>query len=164
MSVCLSTYFRPHALTWLPLNGFPWNLTLGTLAKSRGITLNIAKSKQKCRELYIKTQVGFIVVGDMHSPKHALLPNYQFLRRGADKSLARPTSPWRRTESIVSLERGIWSCAELQVFSYYRGWKEACQAKRAISTTSRRELSSSSFFLSYKARRQREFTPFWEKH
>jgi len=36
--------------------------------------------------------------------------------RGADKSLARPTSRCRRKESIVSLERGICSCAELQVF------------------------------------------------
>jgi len=39
------------------------------------------------------------------------------LRGGADKSLARPTSRGRRTESIVSLERGVCSCAELQVFS-----------------------------------------------
>ena len=51
----------------------------------------------------------------------------------------------RRTESIVSLEWGVCSCAELQVFSCYRGWKEACQATRAISTTWRRELSSSFF-------------------
>ena len=64
------------------------------------------------------------------------------IRGGADKSLARPTPLCCRTESIVSLERGVCSCAQLQVFSYYRGWKEACQAKRAISTTSRRELSS----------------------
>jgi len=35
----------------------------------------------------------------------------------------------------------------LQVFSCYRGYKEACQATRAISTTSRRELSSSFFFF-----------------
>ena len=65
------------------------------------------------------------------------------LRGGADKSLARPTSRCRRTESIASLESGVCSCAELQVFSCYRGWKEACQAKRTISTTWRRELSSS---------------------
>ena len=64
------------------------------------------------------------------------------LRGGADKSLARPTSRCRRTESIVSLERGVCLCAELQVFACYRGWKEACQAARAISTTWRRELSS----------------------
>ena len=38
------------------------------------------------------------------------------LRGGADKSLARLTSQCRRTESIVSLERGVRSCAELQVF------------------------------------------------
>ena len=67
------------------------------------------------------------------------------IRGGADKSLARPASWCRRTESIVSLERGVCSCAELQVFSCYRGWKEACQATRAISATSRRELSSSFF-------------------
>ena len=49
-------------------------------------------------------------------------------------------------ESIVSLERGVCSCAELQVFSCYRGWKEACQATRVISTISRCKLSSSFFF------------------
>jgi len=43
------------------------------------------------------------------------------IRVGADKSLARPTSRCRRAESIVSLERGVCSCAELQVFSCYRG-------------------------------------------
>ena len=41
--------------------------------------------------------------------------------RGADKSLARPTSRCRRVELIVSLERQVCSCAELQVFSCYRG-------------------------------------------
>ena len=45
----------------------------------------------------------------------------QYLREGADKSLARPTSQCHRAESIVSLERGVCSCAELQVFSCYRG-------------------------------------------
>jgi len=30
-----------------------------------------------------------------------------FIRGGADKSLARPNSQCRRTESIVSLERGV---------------------------------------------------------
>ena len=80
--------------------------------------------------------------------KHSDTPH---LRRSSDKSLARPTSRYRRTESIVSLERGVCSCAELQVFTYYRGWKEACQATRAISTTWRRELSSSLFFLQGKA-------------
>jgi hypothetical protein len=81
---------------------------------------------------------------------------------GADKSLAWPTSWCRRRESIVSLERGVCSCAELQVFSCYRGWKEACQAMCAISTKQRHELSSS--FFSYNARHQRKFKPFWQKH
>jgi hypothetical protein len=73
-----------------------------------------------------------------------------FIRSGADKSLARP-----RTESIASLERGPSSYAESQVFSGYKVWKEACQATHAISTTSRRELSS--FFFPSKARRRRKF-------
>jgi len=83
------------------------------------------------------------------------------IRGGAHKSLARPTSQCRRTESIVSLLRGVCSCAELQVFSCYRGWKEACQATHAISTTSR---SSCQVFFSCKARRRRKFTQFWQKH
>ena len=68
------------------------------------------------------------------------------LRGCADKSLGRPTSWIWRTKSIVSLERGVCSCAELQVFSCYGGWNEAYQATHAISTTSRRELSARGFF------------------
>ena len=75
-------------------------------------------------------------------PAHAM----KAYTRGADKSLARPTSLSCRTESIMSLKRGVCSCAELQVFSCYRGWKEACQTTRAISATWRCELSSSFFF------------------
>ena len=70
------------------------------------------------------------------------------LRGSAGKSLARPNFRCRVPESIVSLERGVCSCAELQVFSFYRGWKEAFQATRAISATSRGELPSSIFVLS----------------
>jgi len=71
---------------------------------------------------------------------------YRSFWRGADKSLARPTSRYRRTELIVSLERGVCSCVELHVFSSYRGWKEACHDTRAISTTPSCELSSSFLF------------------
>ena len=58
------------------------------------------------------------------------------VREGADKSLARLTSRYCRTELIVLLQRGVFC---------YRDWKEACQVTRTIST-SRCELSSS-FFL-----------------
>ena len=74
----------------------------------------------------------------------------QIVQGYADKSLSRPPSRSRRTESIMSLESGVCSCAELQVFSCYRDWKEACHAMRAISTTTRRELSTL-FFLKSKA-------------
>ena len=84
---------------------------------------------------------------------HTSIPNTDIraIRRGADKSLARPTYRCRRMESKVSLERGVCSCAELQAFSCYRGRKKACQATRAISTTLRRELSSSFISLLGKA-------------
>ena len=78
---------------------------------------------------------------------------YINIRGGADKSLARPTSRCRRMESIVSLERGVCSCTELQVFSCYRDWKEACQETCAIST-SRHKLSSSFYFLQGKAQKE----------
>jgi len=65
---------------------------------------------------------------------------------GADKSLARPTSRCRGTESIVSLERRVCSCAELQVFSFTEAQRKHVRW-RAISTISRRELSLSFFFL-----------------
>ena len=76
------------------------------------------------------------------------------VRGAADMSLAHPTFQCRRTESTLSLERGVCSCAELQVVFCYRDGKEACQETRAISTTSRCELSSI-FFFSCKARRRR---------
>ena len=67
------------------------------------------------------------------------------IRGGADKSLARHTSRCHRTESTVSLERRVCSCAELKVYTCYRGWKETCQATHENSTTSRCELSSRIF-------------------
>ena len=48
-------------------------------------------------------------------------PEAVTLRGAAGKSLARPASRCRRTESIESLEKGVCSCAELEVFSCYRG-------------------------------------------
>jgi len=38
------------------------------------------------------------------------------IQGGADKSLARPNSRCRRTETIVSLERGVCSCAICKSF------------------------------------------------
>jgi len=82
------------------------------------------------------------------------------IREGADKSLARPTFRCRRTESIVSLEREVCSCVKLQVFSCYRGRKEACQ-RRARIQQHRDASCHHDIFFSCKARRRRKFTPFW---
>ena len=46
-----------------------------------------------------------------HPALHNILFARTFIRGDADKSLARPTSRYRRTESIVSLERGVCPCA-----------------------------------------------------
>ena len=78
------------------------------------------------------------------------------LRGGADKFLARPTTRCCRTELIPSLERGVCSCAELQVFSCYRSWREACQATRVISTN--RDASYQVFFF-LKGRARKEIRP-----
>ena len=43
------------------------------------------------------------------------------LQGDAHKFLARPTSRYHSTESIVLLVRWVSSCAQLQVFSCYRG-------------------------------------------
>jgi hypothetical protein len=45
------------------------------------------------------------------------------------------TSQSRKTESIVSMERGVCTCVELQDVSCYRWRKVACQATSSISTT-----------------------------
>ena len=69
------------------------------------------------------------IISKCHHLLHEYLQNTIFsciltfvsdLRVGADKSLARNISLCRWTESTVSLERGVWSCAESQVFSCYR--------------------------------------------
>jgi len=72
---------------------------------------------------------------------HSNLLSLRFIRGVAVKSLARPTSQCHKMESWVWLKRGFCSSAELQVFSCYGGWKEACQVTRVISTTSRCKLS-----------------------
>ena len=49
-------------------------------------------------------------------PDRPCCPPSHPMRGGVDKSLARPTTLIRETESLVSLERGVFSCAALQVF------------------------------------------------
>jgi len=79
--------------------------------------------------------------------------------RGADKALARPTSRCRRTESIVTMERGICSCAELQVFLVTEA--ERKHVRRRARFQQHGDASCHQvFFFFCKARRRRKFTPF----
>ena len=64
---------------------------------------------------------SFICIQRTYHIETRVFPMEFTLRGGADKSLSRPTSRCRRTESIVSLEIGVCSCAELQVFFCYMG-------------------------------------------
>jgi len=84
------------------------------------------------------------------------------VREGADKSLARPTSRYRRTESIVSLERGACSCADLQAFLVTEA--ERKHVRRRAGFQQHRDASCHQVFFSCNARRRRKFTPFWQKH
>ena len=89
-----------------------------------------------------------------------------FLRGGADKSLARPTSRCRRKESIVSLERGVCSCAELQVFSCYVCLLCLVQRMKGSMSGDARYFNNIEtravikFFPPCNARRRRKFMPF----
>ena len=83
------------------------------------------------------------------------------LRGGANKSLSQHTSWFRKTESVGSLERGVCSSADWQALSCLRAWKEECQATLAISTTSRREISSG-YFYSCQTKHRRKFTSFYQ--
>jgi len=74
--------------------------------------LGIPEDTQLLRTSFLAPHV---IVVDEAFPLKTYLPG------GASKSLAPPTSHCHRMESIVSLERGVCSCAELQVFSCYRG-------------------------------------------
>ena len=85
----------------------------------------------------------------------------RFIWGGADKSLAQPTSRCRRTESMVSLERGVCSCAELQVLSSYRGWRKYVRRRTRFQQNG--DVSCHEVFFLFNARRRRKFTPFWQK-
>ena len=130
----LSPHAMPHSLITPSMNVLHYSADAKETQASR-------YCKSVMTFWYTETAPNLVKISSTaQPPKHSLL--HLSVRGGADKSLARPTSWCRRTESIVSLERGVCSCAELQVFSCYRGWKEACQVTRAISTTSRPQLSS----------------------
>ena len=79
------------------------------------------------------------------------------LRGGADKSLARPTSRCRRTESIVSWKDRIASFFLLQRLK----GSMSCDARDFNNIETRTVIK---LFSPYKARRRRKFTPFWQKH
>jgi hypothetical protein len=102
------------------------HLSLGCRSLKRISNLGPHKYESPCQKL------GQEIKGSLRVPQSLLAEGggisfwatmlFKHLSRGgAVKSLARPTSPCHRTESIVSLERGVCSYSELQVFSYYRG-------------------------------------------
>jgi hypothetical protein len=78
-------------------------------------------------DIYIKELFGFHEAIFKLQVKGDIIFNYETsfifinIREGAGKFLARHTSPCRMTQSVASLERGVCSCVELQVFSCYGG-------------------------------------------
>ena len=67
------------------------------------------------------------------------------IRGGAGKSLAQPNSRCRRMESIVSLERGICSCANCKFFLVTDA--ERRHVRRRARFQQRRDASSHHFFF-----------------
>ena len=65
---------------------------------------------------------------------------------GADKSFARPTSRCTRTESILSLERGVCSCAELYFFFVFE--RKHVRRRSRIRILERSNLSNSNLYIS----------------
>ena len=84
------------------------------------------------------------------------------IRGVADKFLARPTSRCRRTESIASLERGVSSCVESQVFQVTEA--ERKHVRRRARFQQHGDASCHQVFFFCKAKCWRKFTPLWQKH
>ena len=80
------------------------------------------------------------------------------VKGGADKSLARRTSRWPRTELIVSLESGVRSHADLR--GYLVTEAERKHVRRRARFLHHRDASCHQFFF---ARRRRKFTQFWQQ-
>ena len=95
----------------LPLGGFSWNLVSEYFSLICPENSSFVKIWKEKLVVYVDTNVHLCI----HLTESFW--KWEMLRGCADKSLARPTSRCRRTESIVSFERGVCSCAELQVSS-----------------------------------------------
>jgi len=124
-------HVNKHELNWIELNGIALNCTITIIT----FRITHPTAVQPVLTTVILTHQTLLI---HRSAKNFLTVHH--VRGDADKSLARPTSRCLRTESIVSLERGICSCAELQVISCYRGWKEACQATRDFNNMETRAV------------------------
>jgi len=80
-------------------------------------------------------------------------PEISLLRGGADKSLARRTSPCRRTESVVSVH--VPNCKSLLITD-----AERKHVRRRARFQQHRDASCHQVFFSCKARHRRKFMPF----
>jgi len=81
--------------------------------------------------------------------------------RGGDKSLARPTSRCRRTESIVSLERGVFLVPNCKYSVVTEA--ERKQVRRRARFQQHGDASCNNFFF-LQGKTPKEFTLFWQKH
>jgi hypothetical protein len=95
---------------------------------------HISGLRQLIVEIFI-TQLHTHIKLDTHNLTHT--------RVGVSKYLTRNTSWCRRTESIVPLERGVYSCAGFEVFSVYSGWKHV---RRRARLQQRRDASCHQVF------------------
>jgi len=113
-----------------------WNILPPSFRVIPTLKMEAARSSEALADVYNTTAshtgryCSQLPPGDSNierSEQYSIMSRYNqlrifaLLRGGANKSLGRHTARCFRTESIVSLERGACSCAEMKVFSCYRG-------------------------------------------
>ena len=79
---------------------------------------------------------------------------WSYVRGGVDQSLARPTSRCRSTESIVPLERGVCSCAELQDFFVTEAERKHVRRRARFQQHRDASCHQDFFFLQGKAQKE----------
>ena len=161
--------FITFVVYWLPTYIFQLDIvehsqrgwTVWKLYKIR-ITLQQITSntyKKLCHTKTKKTVTNWPVMRTARSPRWGDL--ITLVRGVLDKSLIRPNSRCRRTESIVVGKRGLFMCRIASLFLLQRA--ERKHVRRRARFQQHRDVSCHNFF-SCKARRRRKFTPFWHKH
>ena len=104
-----------------------------------------------CNGTDLPFTIGILRLSQMYNSRYGA--EYYF-KMGAGKSLARPTSPCRRTESIIVGKGGSVHVPNCKSFLLTEAERKHVRRRARVVIT----------FFSCKARCRRKFTPFSQKH